>query len=524
MVNIDDLFPSGSNTSSDAPPSEQEQNNPASEGTLQSFKKLSNVFNDSKELTSNDKEYFKNLLSAAGNAGTHFKRLLKQYLSTEDPEERADTRARLIPAYWNMYNEIVESTEINNNHSSILFYRFGFVSEQLITQKQIAVLASVIKDRQINEPIYYLDEWFVLVAQEGVNATKGDEIAERRMNTEQRKEVKYRRLLGQVDHKRIVAERFSHELERLEEDLRSSLEIICAREPDPTNDNLKFAYSDTQSRSISQISKIISELSVLHRKYKSSRDDYVRVKQESIRQSGQWDPTQSQSYNNEGVLNEVQLIRQMAKLCVGRSGNHVPFLIESYYYGSRDDIATRENVNNVLAQLEYLDSGLFLRTFKEITTRIVPYIILIPCFGNMGICWEPFDRFERATSKGRVAIPMYPRNLRIAVIASMGDLRWQVAKEKAGRFWMEEGLTGWYYELFSRMKLKGDIRLNFIKDYILWMTKECEGTQKLNREVRGIFWRYVPFPQELKDKLRNQGYVYNELYKKDMNRAASSMY
>jgi hypothetical protein len=64
----------------------------------------------------------------------------------------------------------------------------------------------------------------------------------------------------------------------------------------------------------------------------------------------------------------------------------------------------------------------------------------------------------------------------------------------------------------------------FVQDYILWITKESEGTQKLSREVRDIFWRYVPFPQDVKDSLKNRGYVYNELYKKDQNRALSDGY
>jgi hypothetical protein len=54
--------------------------------------------------------------------------------------------------------------------------------------------------------------------------------------------------------------------------------------------------------------------------------------------------------------------------------------------------------------------------------------------------------------------------------------------------------------------------------------KESEGTQKLDREVRGIFWRYVPFPQELKDKLKTRGVVYSELAKKDVNRSMSDGY
>jgi hypothetical protein len=214
----------------------------------------------------------------------------------------------------------------------------------------------------------------------------------------------------------------------------------------------------------------------------------------------------------------------MAKMCVGRQGNHFPILMKQYLRSSINDIGTRENVISEMAQIEQLDPGIFLRTFKRQTNRIVPYVVLVPCYGERGICWEPFDRFNRATSRGRVAIPMFPKDLKIAVISALADLRWQVAKEKAQHYWMEEGLTGHYYQWFTAQKLRGDVKEYFIQDYILWITKESEGTQKLEREVRGIFWRHLPFPQELKDELRKRGFVYNELAKKDLNRALSDGY
>jgi len=72
--------------------------------------------------------------------------------------------------------------------------------------------------------------------------------------------------------------------------------------------------------------------------------------------------------------------------------------------------------------------------------------------------------------------------------------------------------------------MKGDVKDAFIRDYVLWITKESEGVQKLDREVRGIFWRNLPFPPEVKQKLKNRGFVYAELYKKDQNIAMSDGY
>lgn len=139
----------------------------------------------------------------------------------------------------------------------------------------------------------------------------------------------------------------------------------------------------------------------------------------------------------------------MTKMCVGKQGNHIPFLMKQYFKSNIRDIGTRENIINEFAIIEALDPGLFKRTFKRETNRIVPYVIIVPAYGDRGICWEPFEKFNRATSRGRVAIPMYPKDLKLAVIAAAADLRWQVAKEKAQHYWMEEGLTGRYYQWFT---------------------------------------------------------------------------
>ncbi len=56
------------------------------------------------------------------------------------------------------------------------------------------------------------------------------------------------------------------------------------------------------------------------------------------------------------------------------------------------------------------------------------------------------------------------------------------------------------------------------------MTKESDAVQKLEKEVRGIFWRYMPFAQPVKDKLKTRSYVYQELYQRDVNRSLSDGY
>jgi hypothetical protein len=55
------------------------------------------------------------------------------------------------------------------------------------------------------------------------------------------------------------------------------------------------------------------------------------------------------------------------------------------------------------------------------------------------------------------------------------------------------------------------------------MTKESEGVQKLDKELRGIFWRYMPFTRSIKEKLKDRNLIYQELYQRDLNRAQSDL-
>jgi hypothetical protein len=283
-------------------------------------------------------------------------------------------------------------------------------------------------------------------------------------------------------------------------------------------------YTDIQKRVFADIQEIMKqlaradrELDGFLREFTQANQD-VQTLQEKVESEGDAAETDFQA-----VATEFNTVRQMAKMTIGRQGNHFPILIKDYYHCTPNDAGTRENVIQLLSKIESIDPEAFCRAYKSKLNRIAPYVVLIPSYGDLGVCWEPFDRFNRATSRGRIAVPMYPKNLTVAILSAVADLRWQVAKEKASFYWMEEGLTGNYYQWFAAQKLKGDVKEYFIQDYITWMTKESEGTQKLDKEIRGIFWRYMPFSQDVKEKLKDRSFAYQELYQRDLNRAKSDL-
>ncbi len=476
----------------------------------------------------NDKKYYKLVLTEEGEIAKRIHELLRSFLKAEDPQDRSHYRGKLGPAVWDLCTQIASRTGGTLSIQKRLFQRFRLLLPTMVSAEQRNVLARLVPENRTGEPIHYVDEWLEQVAHGMVNQSATDETKSRGRNSGQSISASLERTRGRYEAQLALCRSKIGEITSEEARLRERVDDLCSHESRHDFEDLILPYSEQDRSALSDINQTLRRLSHLnrelartYREFDGIVEDLEKLKSKESRID---DSFAGSFADGQAATTEMATVRQMAKMCVGRQGNHFPLLLKQYFRASIREIGSRENVIRILAEVERLDPGLFQRTFKQQTNRIVPNVVLLPCYGDNGICWEPFERYNKATSRGRLAIPMYPKDLRTAVISACGDLRWQIAKEKAAHYWMEEGLTGWYYQWFSENRLKGDVKDRFIEDYVLWINRESEGTQKLERDVRSIFWRYIPFPQDVKELLKNRGFVYQDLYKKDQNRSVSDGY
>ncbi len=490
-----------------------------------SFPKIDKFFKDEPNPLFSSTDYYKQALSGEGEASKRVHSLLAKFLNVQDPKERSLYRNKLISAYWNLAASVAAKIHTKLPEPKRYMLRFGYLLPTAVSKEQRDILARVIDENHTGEPIHYVDEWLYKIAMGRIGQSAQDEVRISQKNRGDRIMMQAEKARGNRDVQIGQIKSKMAELESAEELLQSKANILSSHHTMEEYYGLKSPYTPEQKSALSEINQLARRLFNIDKELSSLFSHLEEADQLLEKLENKADDLGAQTQvDAKTIEQEFNTVRQMAKMCVGRQGNHIPFLMKQYFRALDYDIGTRENVIKQLTDIERVDPGVFTRSFKQQLNRIIPHIILVPCYGDRGICWEPFEKYNRATSRGRVAIPMYPKNLRSAIITAVADLRWQVAKEKAQHYWMEEGLTGNYYMWFESKKLRGDVKEYFIQDYLLWITKESEGTQKLDREVRGIFWRYMPFPQELKDTLRKRGFVYNELYKKDQNRAISDGY
>lgn len=472
-----------------------------------------------------EKDYYAKVLSGVGEISHRLHSRLQEFLKENNPQEQGLVRQRLIDGWWSFGRQIVASYH-EANIEKRLALRFGYLLPTLVSKEQCIMLASVISKQQFNEPIHYLDEWFELILREKVNPLATDEVMTSKKTVNTRLKSLPEKTQGSKEATQTLLLNFISQRTTLENNLAMQQKMIQMHHMHPLFDTFEDCYSSAQNNAIQESITLMRELTKVDKKISDNFAQLGKIDDEFRKLSGKIKSDENHHVVDEEVLEgEFDTVRQVIKLCVGRQGNHFPFLVKRFFTANIKAIATRENVIQCMSEIEKIDIEVFRRTFKQKVIRIVPHTIIVPCFGNQGICWEPFERMNRATSRGRIAIPLFPKELRSAVITALGDLRWNVTKERAAQHWMTEGLSGAYYQWFSSSDYRrSDLKQRFLEDYLLWVTKEVEGIQKLEREVRGIFWRHIPFPQKIKDVLRHRGYVYNELYKKDMTRYLSDGY
>ncbi|HEY9594079.1 MAG TPA: hypothetical protein VHE79_06360 [Spirochaetia bacterium] len=473
-----------------------------------------------------DKDYYKKVLAGEGEQATRVHELLGKYMKAEDPEEKSHFRAQLISAYW----DLGEKVSLHAGHGLImpkrLLLRFGILSPGFLTPELRDMVSRIVFENTTGEPVHYVDEWLEKVARGQVRPSAVDEVKQKGAgkNDAQRVHDALEKKRGQRDSELTLLKAKISQLDEREAQLKGQVDLLLRHERNAEHGGLKAPFNAMQKTAVSQVQELLRQLLALDAQVAGSYAELATLDKDLESLGRKSEGVQQGGVDQKDVAGEWGCVRQMAKMACGRQGNHFPIFVSQFVRPNIREIVTRENVIREMAQVEALDPGLFMRSYKNQTTRIVPNIILMASYGDTGICWEPFEKFNRATSRGRIAIPMFPKSLPVAVITAMADLRWQVAKEKAQYYWMEEGLTGKYYQWFSERKLRGDVREYFIRDYALWINKESQGMQKLDKDVRGIFWRMLPFPQNIKDNLRNRGFVYNDLYKKDQNIAKSDGY
>ncbi|MCW7468271.1 cyclic nucleotide-binding domain-containing protein [Leptospira kanakyensis] len=241
------------------------------------------------------------------------------------------------------------------------------------------------------------------------------------------------------------------------------------------------------------------------------------------------------------------------RLTSGNIASHFPILTRYHITIPLDKcFVSKEDVEKALQYILGVDYTAFNREViyrnedigiknEFIQRSIIPDFILVPSIGPKIMMWQDLSIFRGAGSKesrGRICIPHFVTgDLKTFMLEAIAAFRWELCKNILGPDWNNVGIPSItadytdYVQFYKKSKdlspeLKEKIssefkrfrtdRDKFAYDYSMWIRYEAEGVQRVNRVVRSIFYRHIPFHKNIREKVSSQP-AYSELHNRFKN-------
>jgi hypothetical protein len=242
-----------------------------------------------------------------------------------------------------------------------------------------------------------------------------------------------------------------------------------------------------------------------------------------------------------------------ARLTSGGPASHLPILTKYHISIPLEKcLVTKELVFKTIMEILEIDYTAFNREIiykneemgirsEFIQKSVMPDMIVIPSIGPKIMMWQDLSIFRGSgskESKGRFVIPNFVTgDLKTMLLETVAAFRWELCKNIMGPDWNNVGMpsiTADYTDYVQFFKKNKDLSIEnkeklaaefkrfrtdrdkFANDYLLWIKYESEGVQRLNRVVRSIFYRHIPFHKNIRDKVSTQP-MFSELQNRFKN-------
>lgn len=203
-------------------------------------------------------------------------------------------------------------------------------------------------------------------------------------------------------------------------------------------------------------------------------------------------------------------------------------------------------IHETIDEIRRVDYSLFYREVffadpdhgiprTQIWKEVLPDVILTPNIGSRAMMWQENSGVTKNTPARFIFSIMTAENLEQMMLETCGRYRWEICKKIMGVRWndiREKSLTSEYYDYVqfyrknkdlspqAKEKIKAQMvhaknnnREVFVLDYVSWMKYEAQGNVRLNKVARKIFVDWIPFSQEVRQKLSDNP-MFKEIFHK----------
>ena len=232
------------------------------------------------------------------------------------------------------------------------------------------------------------------------------------------------------------------------------------------------------------------------------------------------------------------------KITFGRITTFCPlFSADNVLKDLNESYVTVAKLNRIIQYIRKIDYSAFYRESfdtehmdtmgKEIIHKeYLPDIILMPNVGIRGVMWQEIEGKVRNSPSRMLFSIFHLEDLKTTLIRLTGEFRWEMCKRIQGARWndvSESSLTSEYFDYvqfyrknhdltteakekvrISLQRAKNSFKEMFVRDYIVWVLFEGNGSPRLNKVARRVLFIHCPFPADIVETL-NTNPLYTEL-------------
>lgn len=250
------------------------------------------------------------------------------------------------------------------------------------------------------------------------------------------------------------------------------------------------------------------------------------------------DPMSKVNYEMKNMFPQVN------KMTCGRISTFCPlFSADNVLKDLNSALVTTAQISKAFEMIKSIDYSAFYRESLDyenmdamgketIHLEFMPDIILMPNVGIRGVMWQEIEG-KRRNTPGRMFFSVFHmEDINTSLVRLTGEFRWEMCKRIQGSRWndiSERSLTSEYFDYIqfyrknhdlsseakekirsSLQRAKNSFKEMFVRDYIIWVLFEGNGSPRLNRVARKIMFTYCPFPASLATTME-QNPIYAEL-------------
>ncbi|MCL2270234.1 MAG: hypothetical protein FWC24_02710, partial [Treponema sp.] len=268
-----------------------------------------------------DPEYYKIALAGEGDISQRVHAIMQKYFNAKDPKDRSVFRTQLASAYWEFLRSVARKSSGKIPMAKRFLLRFNVLHHNFIDADSKALLSKLVIENELDQPVYYVDEWLKAVGTGTIRASTTDEVKVSRSNTQ----VKMKQLLdkaaGRRDGALALLRAKDHERTGFEKALMSSINIITEHFPLDGFADINACYTEPQKRAVTDVQEVLKNLLRSDREFAVSIKDFYQTQADVQILKDKMEGVEEEALVDfQAIDSEFDTIRQAAKMTVGRQG------------------------------------------------------------------------------------------------------------------------------------------------------------------------------------------------------------